>query len=163
MKKKILIIIALLIFAITLNAQKSSPWHGFGKSIHSVMQEQQEKLATSLRVNPNTVVPITKTQLLFRPSFTLTALAVDFSQKTAAFTSLTSAGFGISYGKFSTTDGYCYYSFNALVLTSYKIGDAESVKMGGAITFDAYNKLFGAGVGYLNGHIIPLLTISHSF
>lgn len=159
--KKLITIIALLMFAITINAQQSH-WNGFGKSIRHVMQEQQEEFARALRVNPNTVVP-SKTQLLFRPSISLTAFAVDFSGKSAALTSLTSAGFGLSYGKFSTIDGYCYYSVNAQVLTSYKIGETQSVNVGAAITVDAYNKMIGAGVGYINNHFMPLITISHSF
>jgi hypothetical protein len=127
------------------------------------MEKQQEELAQALRVNPKIDLPTTKTELLFRPAFVLTAFAIDFSEKPAALTSLTSAGLGISYGKFSTDDAYCYYSVNALLLTEYKFGGTESVKVGAAITVDAYNKLIGAGVGYINGHVMPLITLSHSF
>jgi hypothetical protein len=164
MKKKILTIVVLLMFAITLSAQSTqSPWYGFGNSIKRVMQKQQEELAEALFANPNFAVPTTNMQFLFRPVITLTAFAIDFSNKPANLTSLTSAGLGLSYGKFSTEDAYCYYSVNALLLTEYKIGGAEGVKIGAAITFDAYNKLIGAGVGYINGHIMPLITLSHSF
>jgi predicted small secreted protein len=161
MKKKILTIIALLMFAITLSAQSS--WYGFGRGIKKVMQDQKEQLAKELRANPNITLSLSTTQLLFRPVITLTAFAIDFSNKPATLASLTSAGFGLSYGKFSTEDAYCYYSVNALLLTEYKIGGTEGVKIGAAITVDAYNKLIGAGVGYINNHIMPLITISHSF
>jgi predicted small secreted protein len=164
MKKKILTIIALLMFAITLSAQSTkSHWYGFGNSIKRVMEKQQEELAEALFANPNFALPTTNMQFLFRPTITLTAFAIDFSNKPAALTSLTSAGLGISYGKFSTIDAYCYYSVNALLLTEYKFGGTESVKVGAAITVDAYNKLIGAGVGYINGHVMPLITLSHSF
>lgn len=159
--KKLITIVALLTFAITINAQ--NPWHGFGKGIKHVMLEQQEQLAKELRINPNAVVPTSNTQLLFRPAITLTAFAIDFSQKPANIASFTSAGIGLSYGKFSTIDAYCYYSINALLLTDYKIGGTEGVKVGAAITVDAYNKLIGAGVGYINNHIMPLITLSYSF
>ena len=163
MKKKILTVIALLMFAITLSAQTTkSHWYGFGMGIKHIMEEQQEQFTKELRVNSHAVAP-SITQFLFRPAFTLTAFAIDFSEKPANLTSLTSAGFGISFGKFSTEDAYCYYSVNALLLTEYKIGGTESVKIGAAITVDAYNKLIGAGVGYINNHIMPLITISHSF
>jgi|ERR1035437_2658654 predicted small secreted protein len=161
MKTKILMIIAFLMFAITINAQ--NPWHGFGKGIKHIMREQQEQLAEALFANPNAVVPTTNIQLLFRPAITLTAFAIDFSQKPANLSSFTSAGFGLSYGKFSTIDAYCYYSVNALLLTDYKIGGTEGIKVGAAITVDAYNKLIGAGVGYINGHVMPLITLSYSF
>jgi hypothetical protein len=164
MKKKILILIALLMFVITLNAQTiQSPWYGFGKSVKYVIQDKKENLAKESLINPNTVIPTTNTELLFRPAFTLTALAIDLSQKPANFASFTSAGFGLSYGKFSTVDAYCYYSVNALMLTAYKIGGVEEMNVGAAITVDAYNKLIGAGVGYINNHIMPLITISYSF
>ena len=161
MKTKILMIIASLMFAITINAQ--NPWHGFGTGIKHVMEEQQEQLAKELRANPKFALPTTNMQFLFRPTITLTAFAIDFSNKPASLASLTSAGLGISYGKFSTDDGYCYYSVNALLLTEYKIGGNEGVKLGAAITVDAYNKLIGAGVGYIDSHIMPLITLSHSF
>jgi hypothetical protein len=164
MKKQFLTIIMLLIFAVTLNAQSTqSSWHGFGKGIKQVMEEQREQLAKELFANPNFVIPTTNMQFLFRPAITLTAFAVDFSNKPANLTSLTSAGFGLSYGKFSIENAYCYYSVNALLLTEYKIGGTESVKLGAAITVDAYNKLIGVGVGYINNHFMPLVTISHSF
>jgi predicted small secreted protein len=161
MKTKILMTIAFLMFAITINAQ--NPWHGFGKSIKHVMQEQQEELAKALFANPKINIPTSITQLLFRPAVTLTAFAIDFSEKPANLASFTSAGLGLSYGKFSTEDAYCYYSVNALLLTEYKIGGTEGIKVGAAITVDAYNKLIGAGVGYINGHVMPLITLSHSF
>jgi hypothetical protein len=160
--KKLITVIALLMFAITINAQQSH-WNGFGKSIKHVMREQQEEFESQLRLGSTMAVAPTKTQLLFRPSISLTAFAIDFSDKPVALTSLTSAGFGLSYGKYSSTDGYCYYSVNAQVLTSYKIGETQNVKVGAAITVDFYNKLAGAGVGYINNHIMPLITISHSF
>ena len=164
MKKKILTIIALLLFAITLSAQTTkNHWYGFGQSIKRVMEEQQEELAKELFANPKFALPTTNMEFLFRPSLTLTAFAIDFSNKPASLASLTSAGLGISYGKFSTDDGYCYYSVNALLLTEYKIGGNEGVKLGAAITVDAYNKLIGAGVGYIDSHIMPLITLSHSF
>ena len=164
MKKKLLTIITLLMFVITLAAQNiQSPWYGFGKSVKYVIQDKKENLTKESLANPKTVLPTTSTQLLFRPAFTLTALAIDFSQKPANFASLTSAGFGFSYGKFSIIDAYCYYSVNALLLTEYKIGGVESMKVGAAITIDAYNKFIGAGVGYVNNHIMPLITISYSF
>ena len=164
MKKKILTVIALLMFAITLSAQSTqNHWYGFGTGIKRVMEEQREELAKALFANPKIDIEISTTQLLFRPSISLTAFAIDFSNKPAALTSLTSAGLGISYGKFSTIDAYCYYSVNVLLLTEYKFGGTESVKVGAAITVDAYNKLIGAGVGYINGHVMPLITLSHSF
>jgi hypothetical protein len=166
MKTKILMTIALLMFAITLNAQSS--WHGFLKPINLVVQQDLQLRNANLKVTyPNLEIATSNTLLLFRPSFSLTAFALDFSQKPATISSFSSIGFGISYGKFATDvdkdKAYCYYSVNALILTSYKVGSTESVKMGGAVTADVFNKLIGAGVGYINGHVMPLVTLSYSF
>lgn len=166
MKKKILLIVMLLFLAVTLCAQ--SPWRGFIKPVKSVVEvnnqelnEMRYKLVSS---NSDSLIITPTTYMLFRPALTITFAAIDLSEKPAVVKSLESAGVGISYGKFSAKDNaYCYYSINALLLTSYKIGGVESVKIGGAITADIFNKFVGGGVGYIDGHFMPLITISHSF
>jgi hypothetical protein len=164
MKKKILLIITLLLLAIALSAQ--SPWRGFVKPVKSVVEvNNQEMKEMSFKFsNSDSLIITPTTYMLFRPAFTITFAAIDLSEKPAVVKSLESAGVGISYGKFSSKDNaYCYYSVNALLLTSYKIGGVESVKIGGAITADIFNKIIGGGVGYIDGHFMPLITISHSF
>lgn len=169
MKKKILLIVALLLCIVTLNAQ--SPWRGFTKPVKSVIREDAEQIrdknllsVNKYGFNSDSIIVAPDAYMFFRPAFIITFAAIDFYEKPAVVKSLESAGIGISYGKFSAKDnGYCLYSINALLLTSYKVGGVESVKLGGAITADVFNKLIGGGVGYIDGRFMPLITISYSF
>lgn len=102
---------------------------------------------------------------LFRPSVTLTALAIDLKQSNPISQSLSSVGTGVSYGNFSTVDNkpYCNYSVNALFLTQVKLGEQTVTTFGAAVTVDVFNKFIGLGVGYINKDPMIMTTISTSF
>jgi hypothetical protein len=147
----------ILLLTVTF-ANAQSPWSGFFKpvttdAVYSQLSVKGTDDATSGSV------------WLFRPSATLTAMAIDFSEKPALSKSLSSVGFGLSYGKFTTIDdkAYCTWSANALLLTSIKLGEVESTALGAALTVDVFNKFIGAGVGYLDKSFMFLTTISVSF
>lgn len=97
-----------------------------------------------------------------RIAVSLTALAIDFTDKPILSHSLSSIGFGMSYGKYSIVNEkpYCNFSVNALLLTQIKIGDTENTKLGGALTIDVFNKLIGIGVGYVDKKALFLTMIS---
>jgi hypothetical protein len=164
--KKIILTIATLLFLVTTSSAQINPWFGFKLPIKSVVKADLAELKkmNKLTVNSDTVVINPTTFFIVRPSVVATLAAIDFSQTPAKFTSLSFVGFGLSLGKYSADDkAYCYYSVNGLVLTSIKIGDTETAKLGFAVTADVYNKLFGGGIGYINGHVMPLITMSYSF
>jgi hypothetical protein len=166
MKKQILLIVTLLFFVVTLNAQSS--WHGFLKPIKSVVRENNQKIEDinfKFGISGSDSLVITPTDyMFFRPTFIISFAAIDFYEKPVVVKSLEIAGLGISYGKFSAEDNaYCLYSVNALLITSYKIGGVENVKIDGAITVDVFNKFIGGGCGYVDGKFMPLITISRSF
>jgi hypothetical protein len=154
--KKTLTIIALLLIVGTASAQ--SRWSGFFEPV------KKERLNT-IQLKSSKDGIFETGAWLFRPSATLTAVAIDFSSGSVTSQSLSSVGLGVSYGKFSTVEekAYCTYSFNALLLTSVKIGDEQSTSLGGAVTIDAFNKLVGFGVGYIDKSFMMLTTISYSF
>jgi hypothetical protein len=58
---------------------------------------------------------------------------------------------------------YCNYSVNACLLTEVSLSGEISTSFGAAITADVFNKIIGAGVGYLDKHPMLLLTVSYSF
>ena len=160
--KKLFLTITLLIFVIiTLNGQ--SPWTGFFKKADIAVEKYQLERTEKLSVTPNITMP--KLTLLMRPSLFLTALAIDLSEK--QLKTVSSVGIGLSVGNFSEVNGeaYCNYSINAALLTDIKFEDTETLKnqFGAAITVDAYNKLVGVGVGYINKTVMPLITVSYSF
>ena len=147
MKKLILITLVLLI-SLSINAQ----FKGFFKPVNQVVARN-----LTLQFKSGETI---KPEWLFRPSITLTALAVDF--KGGAVQSFNSAGLGLSYSKFSNT-AYCLFSINGLFLTSVELGGTiTSSKVGGAITVDVFNKLVGAGIAYIDKPML-LLTVSYSF
>lgn len=152
--KKTLTMVALLLIVGSASAQ--SPWSGFFKPV---------KLDQINTISLKSTDELSTYAWLFRPSATLTAVAIDFSSGSVKSQSLSSVGLGVSYGKFSTVEdkAYCTYSFNALLLTSVKIGDEQSAALGGAVTVDAFNKLVGFGVGYIDKSLMMLTTISYSF
>jgi hypothetical protein len=170
MKKRILLIFTLLCFVVSLNAQQS-PWRGFIKPVKHVVAEDLSEIKVEnfnrmekYGFNPDSIIVKPDAYMFFRPTFMLSFAAIDFYEKPAVIKSLEIAGVGISYGKFSADNqAYCEYSVNALLISSYKFGDVQGVKIGGAITADIFNKLIGGGVGYIDGKFMPLITLSHSF
>ena len=142
----------LLTFAITINAQ--SPFKGFFKPV-----------STNL-VFANQSAILGGTDIwLFRPSISLTAVAVQFGGGQPVMQTLSSVGTGISYGNFTQIDGkpYCNYSVNVALLTQIKIDGVTSANFGAALTGDVFNKLIGAGVGYIDKHVLLLTSVSISF
>lgn len=160
--KKAGMIIVLLLIVGTVNAQ--GPWSGFFKSTtaETVNQKISEK---EIQLRTDAEVVSSESAWFFRPTVTLTAVAVDFSTKPVTTKSLSSVGMGISYGKFSVVNekDYCNYSINALLLTGVALNDEMSTRIGGALTVDVFNKLIGFGAGYLDKSFMLLTTISYSF
>lgn len=78
---------------------------------------------------------------------------------------LSSVGTGVSYGNFTQVNGqpYCNYSLNAALLTQIKLDGVTSTNFGAAITGDVFNKFIGAGVGYIDKHVLFLTSVSVSF
>jgi hypothetical protein len=153
--KKLLIPLFLL-FAVGLNAQVK-PMKGFFTPVNQVVRQDMKLLKA---VNPDA-----KMLWLFRPSFSMTAVAFQFGGDKPLSKSLSSAGFGVSFGKFSTVsnEAYCYFSLNAAMLTQVNLSGSTSTSLGGSLTADVFNKFLGLGVGYLDKHFMLLTTISYSF
>ena len=149
--------ILMFVLSAGVDAQK---WDGFFKPADAVVKASIVKAADTDEVKP---------AWFFRPSVSLTAMAIDFSQDEPVSLSLSAMGFGISYGKFTTVNdqAYCNYSFNLALLTTMDFANSQETHMGVSGTVDVFNKLVGAGVGaYLDaGKVKPLLlmTISYSF
>jgi len=150
--RKLLIIPLLLLLITTANAQ--SPFKGFFQpvTIETVVEQADAK-----GVFENMT-------WLFRPSVALTAIAIDVSEKPVINNALSSAGLGLSFGKFSIIDdeAYCTFSVNASLLTSIKVNDIVSTKIGGALTVDVFNKFLGFGCAYIDNKFLLLTTISYS-
>jgi|YelNatPaOPRAMG01_1025707.scaffolds.fasta_scaffold56367_2 hypothetical protein len=149
------LIFGLLFLALAITTQAQSPFKGFFKPVatNPVFTNQSAILGGGTGV------------WLFRPSVSLTAVAVQFGGAQPVVQSLSSVGTGVSYGNFTQINGqpYCNYSVNAILLTSVKIDGVTSPKFGAAITADAFNKLVGAGVGFVDNHFLFLTSISISF
>lgn len=145
--------IALLLLCGSLQAQ--SPWGGFFKPSDVVVKQVQSRAEVTEATNV----------WLFRPAVSLTALAVDFSEKPVLSHSLSSLGFGLSYGRFTTVNekAYCNLSVNGLLLTSVKLGDVESAAIGGAVTLGLFDQLLQVGVGYLDKSFMLLTGVAISF
>jgi len=99
---------------------------------------------------------------LFRPNVAMTAIAFNFKSKENY--SLNSAGFGLSLSKFTVVNeqSYCQFSVNASLLTSVKLNETASTSFGGSLTVSVFNKLVGAGIGYIDKSLVFLTTISYS-
>ena len=169
MKKRILLIFTLLCFVISLNAQ--SPWRGFTKPVKHVVANDltqiemaNENLINKFGYDHDSIIIKPNTYMFFRPTSMVTFAAIDFYEKPAIIKSLEIVGIGLSYGQYDANDeAYCNYSINGLLISKYKFGDKETVKIGGAITIDVFNKFIGGGVGYIDGKFMPLITLSRSF
>jgi len=127
------------------------------------VQQKIEMRNISLRAEGEQIE--VKAAWFLRPAVALTAVAVDLSTRPVTTSTLSSVGTGVSYGKFSIVEGadYCNFSVNALLLTGVVLKDQVSTKIGGAVVADAFNKLVGLGLGYLDGSVVLLTTISYSF
>lgn len=158
MKKLILLLSIVTITSFVYSQEKPGAFKGFFKPVDAVINKQNIFMYS---FDEN----VSESVWLFRPSVTLTAVAIDLSSKPAVSKSLSSAGFGISYGKFTTinNEAWCNYSVNALMLTGLKLGDVQQTDFGAALTIDIFNKLIGCGVGYIDKKVILLTTISYSF
>jgi hypothetical protein len=161
LKKGASVMLLLLCINITSSAQGS--FHNFWKSTkHCIVLDPS---AAKLNILTDTTIDYIS-KWSFKPAATLTAVAIDVSDiKNSLSQSLSSIGLGLRYGNYETVDNtaYCNYSFNALLLTSIKIGETTSTKLGGAITVDVFNNLLGGGIGYINNKLLLLTTISYSF
>lgn len=170
MKKRILLIFTLLCFVVSLNAQQS-PWRGFVRPVKQVVAEDLNEIKVEnfnrmekYAFNPDSIIVAPNAYMFFRPTTMITFAAIDFYEKPAIIKSLEIIGVGLSYGKYSADNSaYCEYSINGMLISSYKFGDKEGIKIGAAITADIFNKFVGGGVGYIDGKFMPLITISHSF
>lgn len=154
MKKTIWCILVLFITIVSVNAQS---FKGFFKPVtQNTVFNNQSGIFDGVD---------NKGIWLFRPSVTLTALAIDLKSSNPVSQSLSSVGTGVSYGSFVTVDNkpYCNYSLNALFLTQVKLGEQTTTTFGGALTVDVFNKLIGIGVGYINKSPMLMTTISISF
>lgn len=148
--KKIYFTLAFLLCALFVNAQFFTP-------VDKVVREKLHRQSFMLTEQTGNV-------WLIRPSVSLTAVAIQFGEKTEVL-ALNSVGTGISYGKFTLIDGksYCNFSVNAALLTQVILNEETSLNMGGAIVADVFNKAIGFGVGYLDKHVMLLTTLSYSF
>lgn len=168
--RKVLMLFTLLCFGVSLNAQQS-PWRGFVKPVKRVVNEELVRIelenmtrAKIYGFGSDSIIVAPDAYMFFRPTTMITFAAIDFYEKPATIKSLELFGIGLSYGKYDAdNDAYCQYSINGLLISKYKFGDKETVKLGGAITVDVFNKFIGGGVGYIDGRFMPLITISHSF
>jgi chromate transport protein ChrA len=149
------------------NVNAQSPFDGF---FNPIAQNENFKVK-KLQLDSTTTLttPVASTSFLFRPSVAVTGVLFDL--KTKETQTLTGAGFGISYGSYTVTNGvsYCNYSFNASLLTAIKINDETTANFGVAASVDVFNKVVGLLVGYLgtsgfaDGHIVAGTTFSYSF
>ena len=89
-------------------------------------------------------------QFHWRPTVSLNAYAVNLND-TDVTTSFTSAGIGVSYGKYSIVNdkAYCTFSVNGLLMTSVKIGDTTETDFGLGVTVDVFDKFIGIGTAYI--------------
>jgi hypothetical protein len=153
--KKLIIITILACMTFFIQAQ-TSPFKGFFKPAKEVVQTNY---MVSSDVNAAT------SHWVFRPSLTLTAVAIQLGGSQPLSQSLKSVGTGISYANFSVVNGnpYCNYSLNASLLTQIVLSGQTSETFGASLTADVFNKVIGAGLGYLNQKVFLLTTISYSF
>jgi hypothetical protein len=161
MKQKLLLIAIMLFAVIQLTAQK--PFEGFFKPItkKNVTYVAHSDIRSLIGGEDYRDIDEIR-KFIFRPAATITAVAIDFEGNSQSFSSF---GFGVSYGKFSVVDDtpYCNYSFNALVLTGMELGGEQKTSIGGALTVDVFNKIIGAGFGYIDNKVMFLTTLSYSF
>jgi len=147
--KKITLILVTLLIAVNINAQNLL------KPLTTDMIMNKMELKT-LGVGEVTNVWIPRISVAF------TALAIDFSQKPVLSQSLSSVGFGMSFGRYSVINEkpYCDLSVNALLLTSIKIADIESTHLGIAATLGLFNNLINIGGGYINKKLLLLTMVA---
>jgi hypothetical protein len=138
---------------------QENPWKGFFKEKQTAVNQHQ------FFKSNDTIISISDKVLLFRGSAAVVGTAISIG-KNVETSSFSAAGFGISYGAYNET-AYCLYSVNAFVMPTFKMGDVVSTKIGGAVTVDVFDKLFGVGIGYADfgsGFKFQILTtLSYSF
>lgn len=152
MKKLILsVVIAFGIISVS-NAQ--SLFQGFFKSDEVAVKEQMIK-------NRDLAGEFAKLPFIVRPAVFGTLTGVQFGGGKPEVKAFDIFGLGVSLTKYSTVNEkvWCDYSFNATVITTVN----GTFKVGGAVTVDAFNKVIGIGVGYIDNHPMLLTTFSYSF
>lgn len=151
MKKLILSVV--IVFGIILGSNAQNPFQGFFKTDNIVVKEQM--------IKNRSLIDLTKLPFIVRPAVFGTLTGVQFGGGKPEVKAFDIFGAGLSLAKYSTVDEkvWCDYSFNATVITTVN----GNFKVGGAITVDAFNKVIGIGVGYIDNHPMLLTTFSYSF
>jgi hypothetical protein len=167
------VLFLLTLFTFSANAQ--SAWSGFFSPITKVLSVEHPKIFYSESAKSGQILTATapgdSMVWKFRPSLQLTGVCYQLNTPYPLAASLSSAGVGIEYGKFTSVNGipYCNYSFNANLLTKITYNSQTTTGFGAAITANVFNNEIGIGAGYLgttgfqNGHMVLITTFSYSF
>ena len=151
---KTLILSVVIAFGIISVSNAQSLFQGFFKSDEVVVKEQMIK-------NRALAGEFAKLPFVVRPAIFGTLTGVQFGGGKPEVKAFDIFGAGVSLAKYSTVNEkvWCDYSFNATVITTVN----GNFKIGGAVTVDAFNKVIGIGVGYIDNHPMLLTIFSYSF
>jgi hypothetical protein len=150
--KKLIFLLSLVFVITTINAQSF-------KDFLKPAKENPAFKTYSVTLDGSSISP-----WLFRPYIAMNAYQVNLGGAPVN-QSFSSVGAGLRYGKFIQTETgvYCQYSFNAMLMTSVKIGGVNSATMGFGLTGDVFNGLIGAGVAYVGNKFMIIVPVSYSF